>query len=123
MSLHILLVELRFDRKSQAYAIGHTELTHLLSRDMSSLTRSRTGTFIGTLIGVRPGSPGKGKFTVIVPPATLSFVVVITSDDGGRDMNPRTPCARCRPPALRRLCRDEVVNRAPSLLQQEVEKR
>ena len=45
---------------------------------------------MGTLMGVSPGSPGKGKFTVILPPATLRLVVVITSDGRGRDTNPRT---------------------------------
>ena len=95
--------------------------THLLSRDMSSLMRSRTGTSMGTLIGVSPGSPGKGKFTVIVPPATLSFVVVITSDGRGRDMNPRTPCARwgVAGAPFGRLCCNEHVGKAPSLQQPE----
>lgn len=55
---------------------------NLWSRAMSSFTKSRTATSTGTLTEVRPGSPGKGRDTVITPPSTESLVVVVTALDG-----------------------------------------
>lgn len=86
---------------------------HLLSRAMSSFTKSRIATSTGTLTAVRPGNPGKGRDTVITPPSTESLVVVVTAPDGwGTELKVRP--TRTSPSAgevasLRKLCFHEIT--------------